>query len=436
MASHSEAIALASAQDGEPGFSLIQRDPTAGPSRARHPVSPDAVRDVARRLFADADPTLPASHIAATTRDIPRCYTDSVHGRLQKQLFHSLTNRERLFVQGAAVGVGASVFMADYCRAFNLRCREMGDPRRVAHLALLTGTTERRFLEALCSAVQAPLTAAEARYSSPRALGERIVAQAERLRLIAIVIDHLHNANEPCRSLVGDLMMALDPLYSVPLEVEDALPRNRLGIVLVDHQAPESLFRDQPEVLALLQGACVVLPPYTSVDSVADFMRQADVGLQDLDLSDEADRLMAERVLEATDGLVASMAGLLRLVDLVGVTTGGYRPDLAVVDAALEHHRRMVKLLRSRASGRAPAFRTVARPAAHGGGAKADVGAASPSEPASGAAPAHSGAPAKPGRVKKLKEKADARHLADATRRDMLKRGYSVLPEATGASEG
>ena len=269
----------------------------------------------------------------------------------------------------------------------------------------------------------------ESRISSPRRVGQRIIAQAERLRLSAIVIDHVHAANNTVRSLIRDLMMTSDPAYAVPLDGEDLPGRRRVGIVLVDHNAPEALFANQTEVLTLLQGAYASLPPYTTVEAVAELMRQADIGLEDLDLRDEEDRLMAERVLETTDGLMSSMAGLLRMVDLLAMASGGYRPELAMVEGALSYHRQMVQLQSSRgADGTASSFHTVAcakpRPAAQN--AKQPTAASKPGGTQRG----------NPAKLKKLKEKSDSRSVAKATQREMLRRGYSVLPEGRDAAEG
>lgn len=329
-------------------------------SRERGPAHPEVIREIAQRLFDGADPTLPGSHLGASTRDIARVYPRTVHGPLQKRLASSLLNGERLFLHGTALGVGASIFAVDYVRAYNLTCKDRGRPQRIAHVQLRKGvTTVRQFLEALSHSVQAHPTPSEVRLASPHALGQRILAQAERLRLTAIVIDHVHLASEAIRTAIGDLMMAMDPAYDAPLEIDDRPPRRRIGIVLISHETPEKLFYHEPQVLTLLQGAYEPLRPYTTIEEVTEALQQAGIGLEDMHPDDPQDRLMAERVLEATDGLIVNMAGLLRLVDLLCMANGGCRPDLGIVEAALPYHRRMIRLLQGKDGRGGIAYRTV-----------------------------------------------------------------------------
>lgn len=133
-------------QDPEP-VTLI-RPLTPALSRERGPAHPEVIREIAQRLFDGADPTLPGSHLFASTHDIARVYTTTVHGPLQKRLASTLRNGERLFLHGTALGVGASVFAVDYVRAYNLTCRDRGRPQRIAHIQLRKGvTTVRQFLE-------------------------------------------------------------------------------------------------------------------------------------------------------------------------------------------------------------------------------------------------------------------------------------------------
>ncbi len=318
-------------QTGKPGpVSVTLVHPlTPALSRKRGPVHPEVIREIAQRLFDGADPTLPVSHLGVSTRDIARIYTTTVHGPLQKRLASTVWNGERLFLHGAALGVGASVFAADYVRAYNLTCKDRGRPQRIAHIQLRKGvTTVRQFLEALCHSVQSHPTRSEVQLASPHVLGLRILAQAERLRLTAMFIDHVHLASEAVRTAIGDLMMATDPAYNAPLEIDDRPPRPRIGIVLISHETPEKLFFHEPQVLTLLQGAYEPLLPYTTVEEVTEALQQAGIGLEDMHPENPEDRLMAERVLEATDGLIVNMAGLLRLVDLLCMANGGCRPDL------------------------------------------------------------------------------------------------------------
>lgn len=408
---------------------IVPRGPAT--PRERNPASPVAIREIARKLFAQADPTVPASHVEVTTRDIPHVYTREIHGGAEKRLFHAIMNGERLFLHGMALGVGASTFVADYARAFNFNCKMRGDPRRIAHLSLTHGTTTvRRFLEALCNAVQAPLTPSEARLSSPLALGKRIIAQADRRRVCAFVIDHVHHASDGMRSAIGDLMMATDPRYSVPFEIDEDTPtRGRIAIVLVDHERPENLFARQPEVLTLLQGAYAALRPFSTLDEVAEALRQADVGLDDLDLADKEDLEITKLVLNASGGLMSSMAGLLRLIDLYATMHGGYRPDLELVNGALGHHRRMVRLLKSRDGAEGSSYRTVsaAAPRRRRQGFPPQRGEAE----RGGAEKPNRGASAggKSSRAATLRSKSQAREIAAAEGREMRRKGFSNLPE-------
>lgn len=414
-------------QTGEqdPVLVTLVRPLTPALTRERGPTHPEVIREIAQRLFDGADPTLPGSHLGVTTRDIARVYTATVHGRLQKRLASSLQNGERLFLHGTALGVGASVFAVDYVRAYNLTCKDRGRPQRIAHVQLRKGvTTVRQFLEALCHSVQSHPTPSEVRLASPLALGQRILAQAERLRLVAIVIDHVHLASEAVRTAIGDLMMATDPAYDAPLEIDDRPPRRRIGIVLISHETPEKLFSHEPQVLTLLQGAYEPLQPYTTVEKVTEALQQAGIGLEDMNPEDPDDRLMAECVLEATDGLIANMAGLLRLVDLLWMANGGCRPDLGIVEAALPYHRRMIRLLQGKDGRGGIAYRTVpnASPKRGPSEMEASFSQAKGRKTASGQQVAGE-------RATTLKQKRDSRDVAEHERKQMVQRSYKVLPE-------
>jgi hypothetical protein len=392
--------------------------------RERNPAHPDVIRQIAQRLFDRADPTLPSSHVDATTRDIARIYTRAVHGPVQTRLANTIRNGERLFLHGAALGVGASVFTVDYVRAYNFTCRDRGSPDRIAHIQLCKGiSTVRQFLEALCHSVQSHPTLLELRLASTLTLGRRILAQAERLRLTAIMIDHVHLGSDAVRSAIGDLMMVMDPAYDAPLEIDDHPPRRRIGIVLISHEPPERLFFHEPQVLALLQGAYEALRPYTTVEAITEALQQAGIGLEDMNPGDPEDRLLAERVLEATDGLIANIAGLLRLVDLLCAANGGCRPDLGIVEAALPYHRRMIRLLQSKDSGGRTVYRSVPNALRDDGRRKT-----TPSAEAQGRK-ASPGPPGGGSRVKVLKQKRADRDVADHERKQMVRRPYKVLPE-------
>jgi hypothetical protein len=356
-------------------------------------------------------------------------YTRNLHGPLETRLLHTILNGERLFLHGAGLGVGASTFVTDYARAFNLMCKGRGDPRRIAHLSLVTGTTNvRRFLEALCNAVQAPITDSEARLSSTLTLGKRIIAQAERKRICTFVIDHVNHASDGIRSVIGDLMMATDPSYSVPLEIDDDEPaRRRISIILVDHVSPEALFQHQPEVLCLLQGAYVVLPPITTLEDLGDLIRQADIGLDDLDLSDAEDREIAKLVLTSSQGLMSNVAALLRLVDLFSMVHGGYRPDLALVNAVLPYHRAMLRLLTGRDEQGGTAYRTVSAAVPRTAGKQLLEKAVPAGREDGGKKLNRRGSAAT--REKVLKVKARGRKTAEAEGRDIRRKGFSNLPD-------
>lgn len=382
-------------------------------ARLSSQVSPDRIRTTADRIFEHMDPTMPAAHARMLRRELPRMYTPDVHGRVHRTLFQVMAGGSRLYLHGAAVGVGASILATDTGRSFNARAKDRGLPQRIVYLDVKAGiASEKDLLDALCRSVKAPLTFSERRLRSTNSIAERIVAAIHLLNIRAIILDHVHNASTRARGVVADLLRMTDANYEVSLDVDtDTVPRGRLGIVIVDHQEPELLFRDHVDVLALLQGNYVALNPYTSVEALGDILRQADIGMEDLDLSDSEDAQFTKHLLTTTDGLIVNIAGVLQAVDVVMASNQVRRPDLSLLEMAQRSYRKMTHLIAAKGRDEQTHFETVPTPSSR-------LGQRTDKRKNSNAK----------GTKSKLRQRREARPEAEAERQQMLRRGHTNLP--------
>jgi hypothetical protein len=332
--------------------SVLLQPTNPAPVRRHAPVPSDAaVEQMAERLFSRIDPTAASNVVDLVTRPLPHVYPEHVLQPLDRRLAAVVVNHGRLYLQGERLGVGASMMASDYARAFNTRATQHCDPRRMAYVQIRSGLSNPlKLLDALCEHVRAPLSISEIRFRSTETLARRFVEGTRALRICTLVFDHVHHASPSVLRMLADLMFASDPQYQVPLEPDEhdmSIPR--LGFLLVSHVAPEVVFGSVPEVLHLLEGEHAVLTPYSSPDVTAEAIRQAGIGLNDLDLTTLDDCLIAQVAHELTQGLVDQLHPFLRLVDAVARRNSVHRPTLEVFATALPFHRH----LRERLLGRA-----------------------------------------------------------------------------------
>lgn len=436
------------------------------PIRSREQTSAAEVARIARTLFRHFDPLAGASGMAG--RQLRHFYSPTLlRGRaggppVDYQLGATYEQGGRLFLRGESLGVGASTLAADFARAFNTTARERRDPRRAAYLTLTADcATVPRFLDALALALRAPLTATELRLRAPEYIATRLRVACQHQGITTITIDHVSKAGPKVRELIGGLMCAFDPNYTVALDPHDPLDApSRIGFVLVDHHPPEVLFRSQPEVLLLLDGQTAVLRRYRRPEEVAEALRQAGIGLDDFDLADPEDAETAALVLEQTRGLAVLMAPLLALIDQVA-RQHSQRPSPAFVHAVLPYVRRLRAHReatdapaeptgggRRPSTGRAHSSSGDSEPS-EAGTHTAEVGvAASSSRTPEGVAGRYSGRPARPAeaarrpqrvgskrreedreqtRSEALREKRNTQHLARAEQRDVQRKSYPTL---------
>lgn len=396
----------------------------AGPvrvQRSRTVPSDTAVRQTAERLFSRVDPTAASNVVDLVTRQLPHVYPETVLKPLDRRLAAAVTNRGRLYLQGERLGVGASTLASDFARAFNVRAAMRGDPRRIAYVQIRSGLNNPlKLLDSLCEHVRAPLSISEIRFRSTETLARRFVEGARALRICTLIFDHVHYGSATVLRMLADLMFASDPHYQVPIEPDEydsIVPR--LGFILVSHVAPEVVFGNVPEVLHLLEGEHAVLAPYASAEVTAEAIRQAEIGLQDLDLTTLDDCLIAQVAHDLTQGLADQLHPFLRLVDAVARRNGIHRPTLEVFMTALPFHRHLRERLLRRAD-----------PALQGSGWKeltaraaalrdqyADPLRITHAERPCGAEYAEEAKPARPAREGKLKEIRKTRSRAEAERR-------------------
>lgn len=317
--------------------------------RPRGPLDPATVAETARRLFARIDESHPSGWRSLLRREVPHFYAPNVMRGVDMMFADTVKNRQPLYLQGAASGVGTTIFCTDFARGYNQRRSEAGSAERVLYASLEEGTDAPvHFFDTLGLYVKAPLTRTDLRFRSAAYLATKVVAAAARLHAAVLVIDHVQNAGPRVLALIGAILRHADP-RNVVSDVSDEYARltRRIGVVLVSTSRPQVLFRDVPQVLLALKGRHRVLNRYKTIDDVGEALRQARIGLDDLDAeSNDEDRLIATRVLETTAGLPALMHPLFEMIDLVA-QSNRMRPNGSVINAALGYHRRFVDVLRA-----------------------------------------------------------------------------------------
>jgi hypothetical protein len=330
---------------------LLCTAPSGAMRRTASVPSDTVVHQTAERLFSRIDPTAESNVVDLVTRRLPHFYPAAVLKPLDRRLAATVVNHGRLYLQGERLGVGASILTSDYARAFNARTAMCRDPRRIAYVQIRSGLKNPlRLLDALCQHVRAPLSISEIRFRSTETLARRFIEGIRVFRVCTLIFDHVHHASAPVLRLLSDLMLASDPQYQVPIEPDEYdLGVPRLGFVFVSHVAPEVVFGNVPEALHLLEGEHAVLAPYRSADVTAEAIRQAGIGLDDLDLTALDDCLVAQVAHDLTQGLVDQLHPFLRLVDAVARRNGIRRPTLEVFMTALPFHRHLRECLLKRA---------------------------------------------------------------------------------------
>ncbi len=411
----------------------IMHAPPPQPVRPNHPGSGGAVKKTAAQLFAECDPTDPRGWRTLLQRELPNIYVPSMlqDSNVRWLLGHTVTNGGRMYIHGAAPGVGAKTLAIDYARAFNDAAYEHSDPRRIAFLMIEAGTTTvNRLLDDLGTMLQAKISHAELRRGTAH-LVMRILGAAARQNVTTLMIAQPSKASAAAREIIGALLHRTDPRYHVDLEPHPLREHARgIGVVLIDHVAPEILFRASPGVLLQLKNRVAELRPLTTYTEVGEALRRADIGLEDLDLDDRDDLSMVQTVAAQTQGLMAQMHPLLELIDLIATASGNVRPSPELVAFALPLYRRMVDLSAARAhtpSGRMYALR--ARPIVR----RPTVEAQDPAGNGTGASAADAAALPEirdTGRTKALKKKHSEKERANRESRAARRKGHvTVFPE-------
>jgi hypothetical protein len=301
------------------------------------------VRAASKALFGRKDPFNPADVAALSTRRLPSFYAPDFIKEVDSTLVRVLTSGGRLFVRGKAYGVGVSTLLTDLARAFNYRAELAGYDERVLYVQLQEVKSSKQLMRVLLNAVACPMTNSDARTHPLDTLAERFLVAASRRCISTVIIDHVHNAHGDALSAVGSLMAVMDPSFHVPLHTDEYSELvARVGVVLASHKSPAQLFRHERSALhALVDGGELVVEPFADRASLAAALRQADIGLHDLDLAQNMDELMVEWILAVTGGRLSLITPLLQLVDVVSRAYGNARPNMAFLHAALPFQRSM-----------------------------------------------------------------------------------------------
>lgn len=305
------------------------------PDRGRSPDSGGLVK------WAESSIRSAAFDLHGRTR--PLVFNDAVHKRVVRRLGYTVQQGTSLYVQGAVVGVGASVLVQEFARQFSAEHRSRGVPDQILVVRLHRGIQKGRdLLSVFALALQVKFTQWELRMGDKTTIGEVIAAEVRRRRVRAVVFDHVSRAGHEAQALIAEFMFAMNPLYARFFD-QDPEPAIPTAVILVDESEPEVTFSKMPDVLTALGGSYVELSRYKTLEHIADALRDSGIGLSDLDLGSPGDQDLAAEVLKATDGLIANMDPLLGLIDYTARSCLE-RPSLKHLKGALLYHRKMVDL--------------------------------------------------------------------------------------------
>lgn len=383
------------------------------------------VRKKCSTLSLWAESTIPSAAIDLNGRTRPLVFTEAVHKRVVRRLGFAVDHGSSLYLQGAVVGVGATVLVREFARQYTDSYRVRGLPDRIVTVRLHRETRSARdLLSTFALALKIRFTAWELRMGDKTLIGEALAAEVRRKRIRAVVFDHVSLAGEGALGLIAEFMLAMNPLYSQSFEA-DSEPSSPTAVILVDDKVPEVVFGDMPDVLMALGGNHVELSHYRSVENVAEMLRGSGIGLADLNLENPADRAMTECVFSATDGLIANMDSLLNVVNLTARQCAE-RPGLKHVHGALKYYRRMVNLALDVGDDGAETLALIANRRSRGKTQKQVSQTSSRAASSDG----HAGSPkqARP-KMSRAAQKAANLKIAEAERADLQRqRDYTVLP--------
>ncbi|HSU13502.1 hypothetical protein [Longimicrobium sp.] len=294
------------------------------------------VRATAADLFQRVDPTSAIGAAALSKRRLPHVYPRSILDVMDKRFAGVVHNRECVYIRGAQRRVGVTFFLTDYARAFNYRAATIRDPRRIAYVQLSSGLrSEAKFLDQLCTSIRTSLKTTELRFRATGTIVRRIIDTLRLYRVSVLILDHVQLLPPAPRAVIADLIQQASAEHATPLELDEYEGLHpRIGVVVAGHGAPERVFNAPGETLGYLLPSELVFPTYGTADDVADALRKSEIGLGDLDSSHFDDALLAQYVLELTEGRIDLISQLLPIIDLVARLNGAERPTLAIFAAA------------------------------------------------------------------------------------------------------
>ena len=174
------------------------------------------------------------------------------------------------------LGVGLSTLLQRLSAVFNdVQRRRAESPMQVHYLSLPSGkTAATRILDAVGASVGYPISTSELRYRSLPRVMAGLCEHLRRTRVVGLVIDHLHRANNAAIERLVEIAEFLDmhPLICDGREGADASPP--VTLVFAGHVAPESLQRMSPPLWATLGGCSAQLAPLSSPDEVRNAIEQ------------------------------------------------------------------------------------------------------------------------------------------------------------------
>ncbi len=337
---------------------LLARAP-APPVLQSASVDVDLVRSTAARLFERVDPTSVAGAEMLSKRDLPHVYPKSILEAVDKRFAAAVQNRECIYVRGAQRRVGVTSFLCDYARSYNYYAARVGDPRRIAYVKLPRGLSSgTKFLDEVGAGVRASLSISELRFRGTGTIAGRIIDTLRLYRVSVLILDHIQLLPASARTLISDLADKANPVHAVPLELgEYAELQPRIGIVVAGDKDPADIFTKPEETLPYLLATEIVYPSYQTAEDVADALRRSDIGLEDLDAARFDDALLAQYVLELTNGQIHLISRLLQVVDWLARVNRVTRPTLDLFTAAAPFDRELKDRIFERGNS-APARKT------------------------------------------------------------------------------
>lgn len=303
----------------------VHPDPETSVGRLPGGASSQAAR-LADTFFGDEDPF--ARPARASANELPECphfYASSVIAPTKDALDPVVRNGALVYLQGAAVGVGMSTFLADYAEAAAERAGPGEQPVVYWRVSRdLTGPW--KALESLIHCVGASLSNTQMRFRAASVMRDQFLQVLRTLRVRALLIDHVHLLPPPVLGWLAGLIWTARRRQKDP-------GLSPIGFALAAPQDPRLALGREPEVATTVNLAPTILKPYTPSD-IAEILPAVGFAQESFRRSRWGLEALAEEVWELTQGHVARMNPLFRIMLNLERYYGGAVPLSTLVTSA------------------------------------------------------------------------------------------------------